>query len=197
MGLFTKSGWIFLLVVLVFSFGVVGLVKDNSFFGLYSFGENEFTFYEASNSNVFFCPEDNCSANLISEINSAEKSIDIAVYSFTNTSISDALIEAKNRGVEVRVIFDYLQASSEYSVDELLENKEISVKIKKGSGSMHNKFIIIDNEKVLTGSYNYSKNADERNDENLIYILDKLLASEYQAEFNEIWDEAKNRSELN
>ena len=61
---------------------------------------------------------------------------------------------------------------------------------------MHNKFIVIDGEKVMTGSYNYSINADERNDENLILILDEVLASEYTAEFNEIWNESKNRSEL-
>jgi phosphatidylserine/phosphatidylglycerophosphate/cardiolipin synthase-like enzyme len=197
MGFFTKSGWVFLLVVILFSFGMVGFIKNDSFFGLYSFEEDEFTFYEPSATDVFFCPEDACATQLISQINKAESSIDIAIYSFTNNSIADALVEAKERDVKVRIVFDYLQASAEYSLDELVEAEGIAIKIRKGSGSMHNKFIVIDGEKIMTGSYNYSRNADERNDENLIFILDAILAGEYAAEFNEIWASAKTRSELN
>jgi len=197
MDVFSKSGWIFLVVVVLFSFGMVGLIKDDSFFGLYSFKDQEFTFYEPSVTNVYFCPEDACAQKLIAQINTAEKSIDVAIYSFTNNDVADALIEAKSRGVEVRVVFDYLQASAEYSLDELIEQEGIIIKIRKGSGVMHNKFIVIDGEKVMTGSYNYSINADERNDENLILILDEVLAGEYTAEFNELWDESKTRSELN
>ncbi|MFA5763179.1 MAG: hypothetical protein WC915_00005, partial [archaeon] len=81
MGIFNKSGWIFLLVVVLFSFGMVGLIKDDSFFGLYSFNDQEFTFYEPSVTNVYFCPEDACAQKLISQINNAEKSIDVAIYS--------------------------------------------------------------------------------------------------------------------
>jgi len=66
---------------------------------------------------------------------------------------------------------------------------------RKGGGSMHNKFCVIDEKKVLTGSFNYSKNADEKNDENLIFIVSESLAQEYLNEFNEIWAQAKSQEE--
>jgi phosphatidylserine/phosphatidylglycerophosphate/cardiolipin synthase-like enzyme len=52
---------------------------------------------------------------------------------------------------------------------------------------MHNKFMVIDGKVVLTGSYNYSKQADTQNDENLIVIEDGKVARAYEDEFNEMW----------
>jgi phosphatidylserine/phosphatidylglycerophosphate/cardiolipin synthase-like enzyme len=200
MGFLNKSGWMFLVVVLIFSFGIIDYAKNDSFFGLYSFEEQRVTFYEnpedSLNASVYFCPEDFCEDKLVEQINSAEESIDVAIYSFSSNEIAEALINAKERGVEVRVVFDYLQASAEYSVDEFIESEGIKIKIKKDSGAMHNKFCIIDGEKVLTGSYNYSANANERNDENLVFLIDEVLAREYSSEFNELWEQAKTREEL-
>jgi phosphatidylserine/phosphatidylglycerophosphate/cardiolipin synthase-like enzyme len=201
MGFVTKSGWIFLIIVCVMSIGIVDYVKHDSFLGLYSFGEGEINLDSFDSAlgaltpneelQVFFCPEDECSTKLIEQINSAENSIDIAVYSFTHTKISDALVNAKARGVTVRVVFDYLQSENQYSEDERLIEEGIEVAIRKGSGAMHNKFTIIDGKKVLTGSFNYSQNADTRNDENLILVLDDALAQAYTNEFNEILEQAK------
>jgi phosphatidylserine/phosphatidylglycerophosphate/cardiolipin synthase-like enzyme len=198
MGFMTKSGWIFLIAVLVLSVGIVDYVKHDSFLGLYSFGSGEIDFDSAlgvltpnENLDVFFCPEDECANKLIEQINSAEETIDVAVYSFTHTEISDALLSAKERGVIVRVVFDYLQSENNYSEDETLFDGGIEVLRKKGSGAMHNKFTVIDGKKVLTGSFNYSQNADTRNDENLILILDEALAQEYLNEFNEILEQAR------
>ena len=189
MGFLTKSGWIFLVIVIISSIGIVDYVKNDSFFGLYSFEEDGFTIYE-SDIEVYFCPEDDCANQLIEKINSANESIDVAIYSFTLDNVADALVKAQDRNVKVRVIFDYLQASADYSIDEEIENEGIEIKIRKGSGSMHNKFIIIDGEKVMTGSFNYSNNANTKNDENLIFILNKTVAKNYLAEFNEIWQQS-------
>lgn len=196
MNLINKSGWIFLAVVILFSAGIIGYIKDDSFFGLYSFQNQQFAFAEPVNAQVYFCPEDFCSEQLISQINSANKTIDIAIYSFTHDGIAEAIIGAKNRGVKVRVVFDYLQAAGQYSVDELIESEGIEIKIRKQTGAMHNKFCVIDGEKVLTGSFNYSSNADEKNDENLILLIDEELAKAYSSEFEEIWSQSKTRSEL-
>jgi hypothetical protein len=139
--------------------------------------------------SVYFCPQDNCSINLINQINRAVSTIDVAIYSFTHSEISRALISAKNRGVVVRVIFDSGQTNSEYSEYAKLDEYGFDVKKKSGDGYMHNKFMVIDSKIVITGSFNYSMNADTKNNENIIVLGDEFLASKYVFEFNRLWKE--------
>ncbi len=139
-----------------------------------------------NNWEVYFCPEDFCSSQLISKINLAEDSIFVAIYSFTHKDIADALILAKKRGVDVIVVMDFLQSTSQHSVHNLLIENSVPVFIKRDSGVMHNKFMIIDNSSVFTGSFNYSLNADRRNDENLVFIFDKELAKKFVLKFNNL-----------
>ena len=119
-----------LLVVLLLAVLFSGCTVDENvlsgdFLGIYS--ENN-----SSNvmpvTQVYFCPEDNCSVQLISEINSAQFTIDVAIYSFTHDEISRALLRAKNRGVMIRVLFDYGQSNSQYSEDEKLADYGIAIK---------------------------------------------------------------------
>lgn len=188
----TKTSFWFLLSVVLIGLLFIGTAKDDAWF---SFGEfdsitNLIPQNQDSNyySEVFFCPEDNCSEQLISHIESAQDEIVIAIYSFTHDEISSALMGAKERGVLVKIIFDNQQAGNQYSEDEKLSEFGIPIKIKSGSGYMHNKFIVIDRKKVLTGSFNYSQNADTKNDENLVLLVSEILAKEYLLEFEELWN---------
>ena len=146
---------------------------------------------EEVRAHAYFCPEDNCSLQIISAINSAEESVDIAVYSFTLDSIADALVRAEQRGVEVGVVFDYVQSFNEYSEDETLERSGVYVIRKKGDGLMHNKFLVVDERLVVTGSFNYSRSADTKNDENLVFIYNKDVAEKYSREFDELLYESE------
>jgi phosphatidylserine/phosphatidylglycerophosphate/cardiolipin synthase-like enzyme len=139
-------------------------------------------------TEVYFCPEDDCANRLIEKINSSNETINIAIYSFTLDSVAASLIAAKQRGVQVKVLFDDSQIT-EKSEDKTLLNAGIPIKRKKSSAYMHNKFCIIDGELVGTGSFNYSKNGQTENDENLIFILSKKIAKQYQDEFDELWQE--------
>ena len=139
---------------------------------------------------VFFCPEDNCADHLIEKIDSATSNIDIAIYSFTHDEIADALIRASERGIKVRVLEDFTQSQNRYSEDERLVKNGVEVKtVKKSGGIMHNKFIIVDDALVGTGSFNYSRNADESNDENLVFLSDAKTVKKYLEEFEELWAE--------
>lgn len=140
-----------------------------------------------NNIEVYFCPEDFCSSRLINEINLAEKSIFVAIYSFTHHDIANALIEAKKRGLDVKVVFDFLQSHSEHSVQEILLDNMIGVSVRKNNGIMHNKFLIIDEKKVFTGSFNYSLNADTKNDENLVFIVDEKIAKLFLLKFEKLF----------
>jgi phosphatidylserine/phosphatidylglycerophosphate/cardiolipin synthase-like enzyme len=142
----------------------------------------------ATKAEVYFCPQDACKDKLIDKVNSAQKSIYIAIYSFTLDDLASALISAKQRGVDVKVIFDYDQSTSSYSDDEKLIAAGIPIARRNGSGYMHNKFTIIDGNLIATGSFNYSQNADERNDENLVFIVSEEIASKFKADFDHLWD---------
>lgn len=105
----------------------------------------------ASAYEVYFCPEDACSSQIIKQIDIAQSYIYVAMYSFTLDSIAEALIRAKNRGVDVKVVMEKSQVGkgSEY---ERLKNAGIDVRLDKNPDFMHNKFAIIDGEVVATGS---------------------------------------------
>ena len=138
---------------------------------------------------AFFCPRDNCAAQLIKEFDSAKQSIHVAIYSFTEDRIARALIGAHKRGVKVMVLFDAGQAESAYSEDEPLESAGIAVKrMQKDRGIMHDKFAVIDSNIVATGSFNYSQNADLYNNENLLFVRGPQAAGEYESEFQRIWN---------
>lgn len=139
----------------------------------------------ASAYEVYFCPEDVCSSQIIRQIERAQSYIYVAIYSFTLDSIADALIRARNRGVDVKVVMEKSQVDkgSEY---ERLKNAGIDVKFDKNPDFMHNKFAIIDGKIVVTGSFNWSKHADATNDENLLIVYSEELARKYESEFFEL-----------
>ncbi len=138
---------------------------------------------------AYFSPKGGCEKAIIEWINRANKSIHIMMYSFTLDSISDALILAHSKGIEILIIFEREQISK-YSEDIKLENAGIDVRYDNNPALMHNKVMIIDNKVVLTGSFNWSSQAEERNNENLLIIIDKELAELYEKEFQKIWSES-------
>jgi len=139
---------------------------------------------------VYFSPNDKCSNKLIYWFNRANKSIHVLIYSFTLDSISDALIKAHERGVEVLIVMEKSQISK-YSEYEKLKKAGIYVRLDNNPALMHNKVAIIDGKIVITGSYNWSKDAEERNNENMIIILSIEIAKIYEDEFQKIWKESE------
>ncbi len=135
---------------------------------------------------TFFCPEDNCSEVIVSEFDLAQESIDVAVYSFTSDKLANALARASARGVRVRLVCDYSQSRSQYSLFSAVQEIGISACAKKSSGLMHNKFAVIDGKKVIAGSFNYTSAADTKNDEFFLVIESKKTAKEFTLEFQEL-----------
>ncbi len=136
--------------------------------------------------SAYFCPEDGCSQVVIRWIGRANRSIDLAMYSFTLDSIGEALVKAKDRGIRVRVILES-EKINRYSEYGRLKAAGVEVKLDRNRYLMHNKFMVIDGSVVLTGSFNYTWSADKKNDENLVVIVDGKIASAYESEFEEMW----------
>jgi phosphatidylserine/phosphatidylglycerophosphate/cardiolipin synthase-like enzyme len=139
---------------------------------------------------VCFTPSNShgdCFSLILEQINKAQKSIHILIYTFTSKKLADALVEAQKRGVVVKIIMDksqYTKAKRHSAAKFLLKHKmelwnDYSVQIS------HNKVMIFDEERVLTGSGNFTQAAQKKNAENFIFIEDKPLAQKYLAYWKE------------
>ena len=128
---------------------------------------------------VYFSPQGGCTEAVVKEIDAAKASILVQAYSFTSAPIAKALVEAHNRGVDVRVILDRSQRTEKYSSADFVAHAGIPCYIDAQHAIAHNKVMVIDGETVLTGSFNFTKAAEEHNAENLLVIRDKALAERY------------------
>ncbi|MEO0202644.1 MAG: phospholipase D-like domain-containing protein [candidate division WOR-3 bacterium] len=126
----------------------------------------------------YFSPQDKPSIRIVQLINSAKKTIDFAAFSFTHDKIGNAMISAYKRNVKVRGLFEKRQVSK-FSEYERFKEQNMEVYLDSNPRNMHNKFIIIDSQIVITGSYNFSSNADNRNDENVIIIFSRDISLRY------------------
>lgn len=124
-------------------------------------------------------------------IRSAQSTLDVAIYSLTHPDIVKALVDAKKRGVQVRVITDQQEAKSRTQAEALkiLREAGIPVKVNSHHGLMHLKMTIADSKVATTGSFNYTKAAATVNDEMLVVIRDPAVARAWKAEFDRMWRE--------
>jgi phosphatidylserine/phosphatidylglycerophosphate/cardiolipin synthase-like enzyme len=144
------------------------------------------------NWDVYFSPHGGCANAIIGELNKAKSIVLVQAYSFTSAPIAKALLNAHKRGVKVEVILDKSQSKQKYSSATFLHNVGIPVKIDARHAIAHNKVMVIDGETVITGSFNFTKAAEENNAENLLIIHDKKLAERYTRN----WQEHAQHSEV-
>ena len=138
-------------------------------------------------ASAYFSPGRGAAEVIIGFIDRCTVTVDAAIYSLTHDDIAAALIRAHERGVKVRVLIDKTQAGNQYADDEKLEAVGIEVRRDTQSGIMHNKFLIGDGTAVKTGSFNWTKNADENNAENFVILRLLYIVAEYQTEFDRLW----------
>lgn len=146
----------------------------------------------APSIEVGFSPDGSSLNVVLNAINSANKELLMAAFNFTSRPISEALMKAKARGVDVRVIADR-KANSNYSAVTYLANHGVHVSLNDNYAYFHNKFIVIDGNSVETGSFNYTKGAAEKNAENVIWLRDYPdVAAKYRGEFVRLWQQSQS-----
>ena len=133
----------------------------------------------SSEISLCFTPPTGCAKVISNLISKAKESVYVQAYGITSNEIVDKLVAAHVRGVKVRVLLDKSNLSDKYSKMQQMIDSGIDVSIDKVSGIAHNKVIILDESKVITGSFNFTKSADTRNVENVIIVNDKEVASKY------------------
>lgn len=139
---------------------------------------------------TYFCPEDHCAARVKEELKKATISIYFMTFSFTHEGIADILLLKHIDGIAISGVMETRQIS-QYSVFSLLEYQGIPVRQDGNKNNLHHKVFIIDNETVITGSFNPTDGGDRRNDENLMIIRDKSIAAQFLQEFKYVWKEAE------
>ena len=128
---------------------------------------------------VYFSPNHGATRAVVDALNGAKRTVLVQAYSFTSAPIAKALVEARNRGVDVQVILDRKQTGAKYSSADFVAHARIVTLVDGAHDIAHNKVMIIDGEAVLTGSFNFTTAAERRNAENLLVIHDRALAARY------------------
>ena len=135
---------------------------------------------------TYFCPEDHCAEKVREELKKAESSIHFMTFSFTHDGIANILLLKNLDGVEVKGVMEVRQIS-EYSQFNRLQQNDIVVFRDGNKNNLHHKVFIIDEKKVVTGSFNPTANGDKNNDENVIIIEDERIAKMFVEEFERVY----------
>jgi phosphatidylserine/phosphatidylglycerophosphate/cardiolipin synthase-like enzyme len=141
-------------------------------------------------AHAYFSPDEGAEQVLVDNIDRAKKSVRIQAYLFTAPPIADALIAAHNRGVSVEVLVDKKMRTAPKSQTARVAQAGIPLLFDEVHHTAHNKIILIDGNKVITGSYNFAKNIDRKNAENFVILESVPLYDQYRAQ----WEKHKAHS---
>lgn len=140
-----------------------------------------------------FSPADNITEYIKSAIGNAKHYIYIPIFFITQKELIQPLINAHNRGVEIKIINDATNARAKYSIHNTLRENGITVKTENYAGKMHMKSIIIDDELTITGSMNFTKSGNNYNDENVLIIKDKVITRYMKNSFLYLWNKIPDK----
>jgi len=141
---------------------------------------------------TYFAPQDRVAGHIIDTIQTARESIYFMAFSFTHDGIGKAILDKAKAGLKVGGVFETTGSKTKNSEYGKMEQAGLDVYTDGNPYSMHHKVIIIDERTVVFGSFNFSKNADESNDENVLIVEDANLAKAFKEEYDRILAVAKN-----
>jgi phosphatidylserine/phosphatidylglycerophosphate/cardiolipin synthase-like enzyme len=118
---------------------------------------------------------------------SARRTADVCVFTITDDRLSSALLDAHHRGVAFRVITDNDKAFDEGSDVDRISRAGVPLRVDQTRFHMHHKFAVIDDQWLLSGSYNWTRGASRDNEENLIVTSEPRLIAAYRSAFERLW----------
>lgn len=187
--------------IIVINSDKIAKIYKNEFNQMYEgkFHSEKRTQFNNKNTNtvdslkVYFSPQDKSLTNAVLPlIKNAKEYIYIPTFVLTEKRVTEELINAKNRGVDVKIIMDALNASIKHSKHKDLRTNGIMVKTENYAGKMHSKSMIVDDKYTIIGSMNFSNSGENKNDENLIVINDAEIAQFYKKFFLYQWEKIDN-----
>jgi phosphatidylserine/phosphatidylglycerophosphate/cardiolipin synthase-like enzyme len=141
----------------------------------------------------YFSPDDGVINVLAQLLNNAEESIYFLTFSFTSNELGDIIRAKDEAGITVAGVMDEEQILSNQGTEfDPFKQARIDVRIDGIDGQMHHKVFIVDEEIVVLGSYNFSQNAEVRNDENVIIVYNPIIAEQFIMEFERVQKMARD-----
>ena len=137
--------------------------------------------------HAYFSPKGGCTAAILEEIRGAKQFILVQAYSFTSAPIAGALVEAFRSGIRVEAVLDKSNKTANYSEATFLKNARVPTWIDGKHAIAHNKVMVIDLNKVITGSFNFTNSAATRNAENFLILKSEDLAQQYRLQWKNHW----------
>jgi phosphatidylserine/phosphatidylglycerophosphate/cardiolipin synthase-like enzyme len=142
-------------------------------------------FYPPQSILVHFSPAGGCTDAVVREIAAAKREVLVLAYGFTSRPISQALVDAKMRGVDVEIVLDHSNEKEEHSDLHFLLEQKLTPIIDAHHAIAHNKVMLIDGRTIITGSFNFTSHAESHNAENLVIIKGYSdLVSAYRHDFD-------------
>ena len=138
-----------------------------------------------------FSPHQGATELVVKTIGEAQTSVRVAAYSFTSRPIAQALIDACSRNVDVQIVFDKSQRTNSF-ISRSFDNSCVQTRVNDRYAIMHDKFIIVDDKTLETGSFNFTQAAENKNAENVLVIHDAPEVVEgFMKQWEKLWDEGK------
>lgn len=142
---------------------------------------------KSDTAEAFFSPRDDCARQIVHLLDRTQRLLDICVFTITDDRIATAIIAAHHRGVQVRIVSDDQKIEDLGSDIDRLRSAGIPVRLDCSPAHMHHKFALLDSERLLVGSYNWTRGAANLNQENVILLDNRRLLAAFQAEFERLW----------
>jgi len=140
---------------------------------------------------IYFTPPSDVAAAVIDVIDQSKAEVLVQAYGFTHNGIAHALVRAHGRGVQVKVLLDAKTDTTNRYVTDLLIAQQILLRLDASHAIAHNKVIVVDEELVITGSFNFTNSAQTRNAENLLVLKSTELAKSYKSNWQTHWNHSR------
>jgi len=142
---------------------------------------------EPVSQSAYFSPGSTCQSKIIALIKNAKSQIKICVFTISDDKISEAILAAFKRGIDVKVVTDNDKANDLGSDIYRLSDRGVSIKIDQSPSHMHHKFAIVDNRQLINGSFNWTRSASKYNQENVTVGNDQKLIKHFDRIFDDLW----------
>jgi cardiolipin hydrolase len=140
-------------------------------------------------SEAYFSPGNSCRNAIIHHLDAAVSNLKICVFTISDDLITESIIKARKRGVNILILTDNDKLFDLGSDIKRLSGEDITIRIDNTSNHMHHKFMIVDDRVLINGSYNWTRSAANFNQENIIVTHEPGLVKLFQQEFDKLWKE--------
>ena len=140
-------------------------------------------------SEALFSPGNSCRNTIIRYLTASKPNVKICVFTISDDLITEAIINAKQRGVKVLIVTDNDKLYDLGSDIIRIAREGILTRIDNTSNHMHHKFMIVDDQVLVNGSYNWTRSAANYNQENIIVSREKELIRLFNTEFDKLWND--------